>query len=343
MIEEENFQLFLTYIFIATVREGLLSRILIMLSALAMQACITSTNNLDRVGDKYQIFLERTSETSGDRSTGESNSRYALIETVIARRTNGIELEFDLPEDTPPEDRARNWKFPVRILKQKGRSYELLNEQQLHDRVQAWMEKWNITNEMCGRWVFTWTAIKLECDPASVINFLEPFDLRIRDLYDGALYREPYALEPARLNAEAGDSGRQTYIARMKINPDRIRRDRAEGALVVAEIMGEGPETLESALKAQADDQITGSITTTFETDDVGRVIRRVRLIKIETTFGEDAATKREIITETVIRTPLHNASGDRSALTTRQASSGAPCSAQRRFADPAPPRPAPR
>lgn len=282
-------------------------RILAVLSVLMMQACVTSGKpSIDHVGDKHEIVLKRNSETSGDKSSSSSNSQYTLIEKVIAVREDGLELEFDLPDDTSAEDRARTWQYPVRVLKREGRPFELLNRQELEERVQSWLEKWNLTKEACGHWIFTWTAIKIECNLDSVPELLEPFDLRISDLREGALYHESDALEPVRLRAELNSSGRPTYVARMTLDPYAVRRARAEQAVVVAEIMRDDSVTLETALQRQTADHITGTITTTFEVDAAKRITRRTRIHEI-VTVAEDGATEREIVTEAVTRKLLQN------------------------------------
>lgn len=285
----------------------LMFRTLAMLSALVIQACTTTgKQSLDRVGDKYEITLERVSETSGDESSGSSNSLYTLIEKVMSLRNDGIELEFDHPEDTSSEDRASTWQFPVRVLKREGRPFELLNLQQLEKRLQSWLERWEIPSKACGHWIFTWTAIRIECDPASVLEMLEPFDLRQSDVREGALYSESNALEPVRLRADYDSSVRPIFIAKLTVDPDAVRRARAEQDVIAAEIMGKEPITFDTALQRLTADRITGTITTTFETDAAGRITRRTRVTEIET-VGEDSATEHEIVTETVTRTLLYN------------------------------------
>lgn len=282
-------------------------RILGVLSLLIVEACATSGEwSHDRVGDKYEIALKRTTETSGDGSSGNSNSRYTLIEKVVALRADGVELEFDLPADTPLEDRARDWRFPVRVLKQAGRPLELLNRRQLQDRVQSWLVKWDVPKESCGQWVFTWTAIKIECDPDSILAVLKPFDLRYDDLREGALYSEPNALEPSRLRVEISSSGRRIYVAKMSIDPDAVRQMRAEAAVVVAQILGEDAVTFESALQQLSTARISGTITTKFEIDEAGRVTGRTRVTNINT-IAESGVTESEIVTETLTRTLLSN------------------------------------
>lgn len=278
-----------------------------VLGLLIVTACATSGERPhDRVGDSYEIALKRTTETSSDGSSSSSNSRYTLIEKVVALRSDGVELEFDLPGDTSLEDRTKEWQFPVRVLKQVGRPHELLNRRQLQDRVQSWLTKWDIPKKSCGQWVFTWTAIKIECDPDSVLGALKPFDLRYGDLREGALYSEPFALEAARLRTEINSSGRPVYVATLNIDPDEVRRMRAEESVVVAAIFGEEPVTFESALRQLDTGRISGSITTRLEVDEVGRVTRRTRTTEI-LTIREDGDTERENITETVQRKRIND------------------------------------
>ncbi len=270
-------------------------------------ACATtSEQSVDRVGDKYEIVIETVTEISSETSSSSSNSRNTLIETVIALRDHSVELEFDHPENTSAEDRARTWEFPVRVLKSEGRPLELLNNQQLEERIQLWLERWEIPSEACGEWVFTWTAFKIECDPESVLGMLEPFDLRRADLRDGAFYHEPTALNSIRLRTEYDSSGHPIYIATMNIDSDAMKRIRAEQALVTAKILGDESVTYETALQRQNKHTISGTITTTFKTDIAGRITHRIRY-RVVSTIDEDGMTKSEIITQTTTRKLLHS------------------------------------
>jgi len=220
---------------------------------------------------------------------------------VIAVRGNGVELEFDLPEQTSAEDRARAWQFPVRVLRSHNSPLELLNAPELEARIAAWLQKGGIARAACGRWIFTWTAVKIECDPQSVLQMLEPFDLRPSELREGAMYRQAGALEPAPLQIGSSD---ETLIASMKADPDTIRRQRAEQDVIVAQIMGQTPLTLEAALEMRAAERISGTIVTTFETDGVGRIMRRKQVSDIETLDGNGSAEHSNTVV-TVERRPL--------------------------------------
>lgn len=290
-------------------RSGFLFSALAMLAALSIQSCTAASESryLDSIGDVYDIRLERESETASNGSSGSSRSQMALIERVVELREDGIVLEFDLPPETSADYRAREWQYPARVFKTPDGSLELVNSAQLETRVKAWLELGGLDQTACGRWIFTWTAVKIECDPQSVLHMLEPFDLRISDLRDGSLHEELGAMGPAPLRAVSVNSDGAVFVAELDIDPDAVRQQRAEVDVVVAEITGEEPLTLEAALQARSSERISGQITTTFETDALGRVTRRIRVTRIEVT-EVDGSLHRETTTESVERRPIANA-----------------------------------
>jgi hypothetical protein len=65
------------------------------------------------VGDAYEITLTRDSEQSGTNgSSGSSHDQDTVIERVIGVRPDGLELEYDLPADTPKEEKSVRGSFP---------------------------------------------------------------------------------------------------------------------------------------------------------------------------------------------------------------------------------------
>ncbi|MDI1327472.1 MAG: hypothetical protein PSV23_11820 [Brevundimonas sp.] len=253
----------------------------------------------DHVGDVYELRLKNTTESStDDGSSGSSQSGGLLVERVVAVRDDGVELEFDLPPEATAEDRAGDWQWPARVLKSPDGSLHLLNAAELETRIDAWLVAGGMPREACGHWIFTWNAFKIECDPHSVIGTLAPFDLRIGDLRDGASYAERGGLGPVLLRMRPADAGGSAFVAETPINPEFVRRERAESDVVVAEIMGE-PKTLDDALQARAADDVTGEITTTFTTDAGGRVVRRTTVTTLTTTDAE-GVVERSTSTRTV-------------------------------------------
>jgi hypothetical protein len=255
----------------------------------------------DRVGDRYELIRSyETSSESSKGSSGSSQGHTALVERVIGIRPDGLELEYDLPESVPAEDRASDWQFPVRIFWPNGGQPQLLNRAELEARVDGWLKKGKMTRAACGRWIFTWNAFKIECDPQSAIGIVQAYDLRSPDLREGALHREKEALAPAPLTRRSEGPNGSIFAARMEIDPVLIRRGRAETDVVVAEISGK-PVTLEAATEARAKDGISGTISVTFVTDPAGRAIRRTKVVKLETRKA-DGSTETETLGETVER-----------------------------------------
>jgi hypothetical protein len=258
-----------------------------------------SQASADRVGDVYQIRWQNSTETSGDGTSSRSRSSSALEERVVALREDGVELEFDLPHDASQEERARDWRFPARVLNSPDGHLQLLNRLELEARLPSWLQLGGFTQADCGRWIFTWNAFKIECDPLSVLERLSSVNLRLR-LHEGALYGEPGARVSVPLRGGARTADSAALIAEMEIDPEFVRRERAESDVVVAEIMRE-PITLEAALQAWQRRQVSGTITSTIVRDAAGRVTSLTRITQI-TVVDEDGSEDRQTSTTTVER-----------------------------------------
>jgi hypothetical protein len=214
-----------------------------------------------------------------------------------------LELEYDLPKDATAEDRARNWQFPVRVFRLPSGPMQLRNRPELEARVEGWLKAAGWTRAVCGRWIFTWNAFRIECDPQSVIKTVEALDLRSADLREGAPYQETEARGPGTLTRkEAGPNG-ATFAVVMEIDPDGVRRARAESDVAVGEIM-QKPVTLDAALRERAKESVSGTISVIFDTDSAGNVRRRTKVTKVETK-GPDGRSESQTVTETVERRPV--------------------------------------
>jgi len=272
----------------------------------AMTALLLQAPNIDpqdaqtgaRVGDVYEIRIrQETAENSSDGlSSGSSHSRSTLMERVIAVRDTGVELEFDLPAEATPEDRARIWQYPARVLQPPRGALQLLNGPELEGRVDAWLRAAGLPREACGRWYFTWNAFQIECDPQSVIQGLARLDLRVEDLRDGAPYQDPSSRGPAPLRRQPPDRDGAIFVVELEVDPEAARRERAEADIVVAEITRGERISLETALQARSTERISGTMTITFETDDAGRVRRRTKVTRLEIV---EASGTRETHTST--------------------------------------------
>jgi hypothetical protein len=236
-----------------------------------------------RPGEVFEIRHEsRMESATNDGSSGSSFDRNALVVRVIGQTDAGVDLEYDLPADTPAEDRARQWQFPVRVLRPASGPLQLLNRSELEARVTAWLKAGDLPREACGRWYFTWNAFKIECDPNSVIATLEGFDPRLDVLAAGVLVEDPAARGPAALVLKSKSATGTTFVADLAVDPEAVRKALAESDVVVGEITRK-PVTLEAALTTRASDAIAGTIRITFDADPAGNILRRTKVTTLTT------------------------------------------------------------
>lgn len=249
----------------------------------------------------YEIVQSyKTAEQRDGGSSGTSNGRNTLIERVIAIRQDGAELEFDMPEGATADERARTWQFPVRVFRPSTGPLQLLNKDELEARVDQWLKAAGMTRAACGRWIFTWTAFRVECDPESVVATLEPLDLRSGELGDGAPYRVPGATGVGQLTATAAIGGGLTFTSSVELDPEEFRRVQAESDVVLGEI-SQRPVSFADALKQRALESVSGTIAVTIETDSRGQALRRTTITSIEIR-GQDGRHEGRTMTEVVER-----------------------------------------
>lgn len=243
--------------------------------AVSVMADSAESQSVPVVGERHEIILSyETSNQSSDGSSGSSSGRDAMLERVITVRDSGLELEFDLPLDATAEDRARVWQYPARVFQPTTGEMILLNGGELEGRVEDWLAAADMTREMCGRWIFTWNAFRIECDPASVIAGIDAIDLRREDLREGAPYRHPLALGSAPLHRTTHGADGSTYSVILEADAEVIRRSRAQNDVAIGEMIGQ-PISLESALRERSKEAITGTVEITFDVDPAGNPIRR--------------------------------------------------------------------
>ena len=257
-----------------------------------------------QVGDTYEITLTRDSAQQGTHgSSGSSHDEDTIIERVIGVRADGLELQYDLPSAATADARARNWQFPARVLKPFGGPTQLLNGPELEARVDGWLKAAGWPRTVCGHWIFTWNAFRIECDPQSVIKMVQSFDLRSADLREGAPYQETEARGSGKLARKAAGPDGEIFAVEMPVDPDAVRRARAESDVVVGEIMNK-PVSLDAALRERAREIVSGTISVAFETDPAGNVRRRTKVTKLDIK-GADGRSETETATETLERRRL--------------------------------------
>ncbi len=277
---------------------------LVVLVLLALPACVRDAKltSQDRIGDVYEIRMVRMSETTGNWSFGRSSCDFTAVERVVGTPADGLILEFDLPPDTTPQQRLRQWQFPARVLRRSDGAMELLNAQELEARSADWLERYDFDASACRHGVTSWTAGRIACEPRSVLAAIEQIDLRPDGLADGAHYTERGALEPAALSAQTLATGGQVFRAELLLDPDGVRREQAQSVLNLAEMMGEETPSLEDALSAQSGDMHSGLITVAITTDPQARVIRLERTTRVESRY-EGGMTETTETTEVFTRT----------------------------------------
>lgn len=279
-------------------------RFMRLAAALLLPAFIARAGALPlapQVGDTYEISLTKDSvERGSDRSSGNSHDKDAIVERVISVRADGTELEYDLPEVVPAEERAETWQFPARVFKPFDGPARLLNAPELEARVDAWLKAAGWSRAVCGHWIFTWNAFRIECDPQSVIKMVEAFDLGPPDVREGAPYQEADALGSGKLAGKPAGADGVIFSVELPVDPDAVRRARAESDVVIGEIMKK-PVSLDAALLERSRETVSGTISVTFETDPAGAVRRRTKVTKLDIK-GPDSKSETRTITETLER-----------------------------------------
>jgi hypothetical protein len=259
-----------------------------------------------QVGDRFEIVSVVESESHGDgpmQSSGSSYDEDSLVERVVAVGPEGLELEYDLISDTTAGERDRQWALPARVFKPAQGPMRLLNAPELETRAKAWLKTADLTEAACGRWYFTWTAFRIECDPQSVLKTLEGFDLGPDGLAEGLAYGDPLGMGPAPVKRVSGSADGSVFRVDLAVDPQAVRRQEAETDLVVAELQQKSL-TLEAALQARSPEVITGTIVIVFETGVDGRVRRQTKTLKVSVK-GASGETETKTVTQTLERRRL--------------------------------------
>jgi hypothetical protein len=221
--------------------------------------------------DYVLVQTYETSFTQAGSSSGSASGRTALTERVIAQSADGTEIEYSIPQDPADARGSAIWMYPARVLIGPNGDKRVLNAQELDARVDEWLASVDWTRDACSRWLFTWTAVQIRCDPAAVIEVIEANDMRPGTIAEGALLDIPGYGISAYLR-EAGTRGnRRLFIAEAELDSDWARRKGAEVAVAVAEMNGE-TLAFEDALIAEAEVETSGTIRIEFEVDDAGLV-----------------------------------------------------------------------
>lgn len=247
-----------------------------------------------QAGDQFQLSRISDAEWRDTRgSSGSSHDGDALIEKVIAVTPAGVELEYS----APPGEQSNDWMLPVRVLRPPSGPLQLRNRAELESRIDKWLKDGQLQRSACGKWIFTWNAFRIECDPEAALRGIEGFS--IGPARTGAPFSDPNAQRAVPLVARPDGKG---FTAVLVIDPEAVRKSLAEADQVVAEINGK-PIALKAAREAHAADQISGTIKVTIDTDATGQARRQTRVTTLTTT--RDGRTETRTTTEVLERRPI--------------------------------------
>lgn len=278
---------------------------------LAAYCSLAIAPTLASASDAYVLRLEyETTSQSLAEPDNRSSSRghQTLSERPIRETAAGTEIEYAPPG--PPEEVRDNasWMFPLRLLVTSDGRKTVLNPEQLETRLTAWLEKADWSREVCSKWLFTWIAIQVRCDPGAAIEAVETFGMRPGQITEGAQFEPAGALVPVVLTWTGFRDGRMVLSAVARIDPQFVRAGATETALVVAQISGEDLSAEDAALQA-AGIGATGTLTVEFEVDEAGLIWKRVDTSEIVMTGGNNGdEVRRSSQTVTRFRSAEWNA-----------------------------------
>jgi hypothetical protein len=275
-----------------------------------------------------ELDYETATRSDDEGSRSSSSGRQAIAEKVIAATAEGVELEYALPLD--PEEILGNerWMFPARIRVAPDGSKTILNSEDLLARNAAWLAEADWTRDVCSRWLFTWTAVQIRCDPEAAIEAVDTYGMQPGPIGEGQPFALEGALGPVVLARSGEHDGRIVLTGTGPVDPAFIREREARSALVVAEISRETLTPEEAAARAAAI-TATGTLVVTFEIDGSGLVWRREDLSEITVTgsrYSDGTRRSRQTVTR------LPRAEWDR-LMNGKEAADGAG-----QVADPGPP-----
>ncbi len=213
-----------------------------------------------------------------------------MVVRVVSIDTDGTVFELDHPGSTSKQDRQSDWTLPARIVRPPDGRPRLLNAEELDARLDDWLARANWTRDQCGRWIFTWSAFKIECDPATVLAaFDEWFP---PSPAAGEPYSHPLASIPVPLAAASTTATNHNLAAELVVDPARVRAARLEQDAVVREITGPNPAGFPD--RKRDDDAISGTITVAFDIAPDGSRWQRTIVTRIETK-NQDGVVETEM------------------------------------------------
>lgn len=262
-----------------------------MRHAIAIAALILASPT---AAQDYVLALEYSNSSEGTDGGSSSSSRgsQAIAEQVIAVTGDGIEAEYTIPDDPEKIRGNERWMFPARIRITADGSKTLLNPDELAARNAAWLAEAQWPREMCSRWLFTWTAVQIRCDPEAAVEAVESYGMHPGRIAEGQPFALKGALGPVVLVRTGGADGRSVLTGSGPVDVAYLREGAARTALVVAEITGK-TLTLQAAQAQAAAITASGTVSVAFEVDAAGMVWKRTDRSEIIVTGDPDGDETR--------------------------------------------------
>lgn len=274
---------------------------LISISLLLYAAKSTSTSSSP---SSSTIVYEAQSESKSSRGdNGSWRTRSAIIERIIGKKDEGLELEYSFPQADIPEN--DEWKLPARVLTMPGKSIKLLNEPEIKARLEKYLEKHPKIRERCGGVVFTWTAFEIHCNTNHVVDVVEDYNLYLGPLSEGKLYQEPGALAPLRKKSSVGSN--LVLEVELVLDPARLEIEYEKSIEQVAAITGDSPSSImSSSLKLTGGEkpEFFGNMLVTIDVASNG-LVAKIQRERTTTIKGGGTFLETRIQKETLERRPF--------------------------------------
>lgn len=251
------------------------------------------------------VYESKTQSTSTSGSNASSRSRSSIVERIIGNKGDGLEIEFSFPNPKIPENDA--WKLPARVVVNPDGAIELLNESEIEDRLEKYLEKHPEMRKFCGGAVFTWTVFEIHCDTVHIIDLVKSNNLHLGTLSEGKLYTEPEAIGPSRLRNISSNDSKQVLEVELVLDPTQLQSKYEKDMEKIAEITGDNVNSLmNTTLNLNGDEKplFSGQRLVSFELDPNGKISK----IQRETTTiikGGGMFQETTKLTETLERQPI--------------------------------------
>lgn len=273
-------------------------------AAMALSCLSCSVASARQAETVHLLTYTYETTSTGEESSSSSSGQSRLTERVVSASAAGIEVEYDLPPTATLEERARDWKFPVRVFRPAAGPAALRNRAEIEARIETWLKAAKLPREACGTWYFTWSAFQVECDPDLALAAVVDADLATIEVREGAAFRHKDAIGEGKLARVPAKPHELAFSVNLTLDARAIQRERARSDVIVGQLTNK-PISLEAALHARERERIEGSLRVTFVTDAAGQVRRRIQVRTVET--RSLAGVRREVRTDTLSRTMLPN------------------------------------